>query len=109
MLANVPRIMTSWFPRREPYELNSFVFTPCSISHLPAGLAAGIDPAGEMWSVVIESPNFPSTRAPRIGRTPGGSSVMPSKKGGFFTYVDRASHSYRSPVGVGRERQLSSP
>ena len=29
-LANVPRIITSWCPRRDPYELKSFCSTPCS-------------------------------------------------------------------------------
>ena len=72
MFANVPRIITSWLPRRAPYELKSFFSTPCAISHLPAGLAAGMLPAGEMWSVVIESPSIASARAPVIGRMPGG-------------------------------------
>jgi hypothetical protein len=49
------------------------------MSHLPAGLAAGMLPAGEMWSVVMESPSIASARAPVIGRTPGGSIVIPSK------------------------------
>src|SRR3954463_9279297 len=82
---------------------------PWAINHLPAGLDAGIDPAGEMWSVVIESPNMLSARAPVIGRIPGGVSVIPSKKGGFLTYVESTSHAYRSPSGTGRLRQLSSP
>jgi hypothetical protein len=34
---------------------------------LPAGEFALIEPAGEMWSVVIESRNSPSTRALMIG------------------------------------------
>ena len=85
MLAKVPRIITSWWPRRAPYELKSRVFTPCAMSHLPAGLAAAMLPAGEMWSVVIESPNMPSTRAPVIGFTPGASIVIPSKYGGLAT------------------------
>ncbi|MNC86639.1 hypothetical protein D3C83_23110 [compost metagenome] len=55
------------------------------MSHFPAGLAAGMLPAGEMWSVVIESPNMPSTRAFAIGCTPGGVIVIPSKYGGCFT------------------------
>ena len=37
MLANVPRIITSWWPRRAPYELNSSGPTPCAWSHWPAG------------------------------------------------------------------------
>ena len=100
MFANVPRIITSWLPRRAPYELKSFFSTPCSTSHLPAGLDAGMLPAGEMWSVVIESPSIASTRAPVIGRMPGGSIVMPSKYGGFFTYVESSAHAYVSPFGT---------
>jgi hypothetical protein len=37
MLPNVPRIITSWWPRRAPYELKSNGDTPCSWSHWPAG------------------------------------------------------------------------
>ena len=48
MLAKVPRTITSWFPRRAPYELKSFFSTPCAINHFPAGLEAGMLPAGEM-------------------------------------------------------------
>ena len=48
MLANVPRIITSWLPRRAPYELKSVGFTPFSIRYFPAGLSALIEPAGEM-------------------------------------------------------------
>ena len=66
MLPKVPRIMTSWWPRRAPYELNSAGVTPRSWSHWPAGLQAGMTPAGEMWSVVTESPSTASTRAPRM-------------------------------------------
>ena len=54
MLANVPRIMISWLPRRVPYWLKSITATPWSVRYLPAGEAALIEPAGEMWSVVIE-------------------------------------------------------
>src|SRR5919199_1718583 len=109
MLAKVPRIITSWLPRRAPYELKSRVFTPCSMSHFPAGLDAGIDPAGEMWSVVIESPSIASTRAPRMGCTPGASRVIPSKKGGFLTYVDSSDQAKVSPSGTASPRQRSSP
>ena len=45
MLAKVPRIITSWWPRRAPYELNSTGGTPCSWSHLPAGEEGEIEPA----------------------------------------------------------------
>ena len=57
MFANVPRIITSWFPRRAPYELNSRRRRPrAPWRYRPAGESALIEPAGEMWSVVIESP-----------------------------------------------------
>ena len=75
--------MTSWLPRRDPYELKSALETPCSISHLPAGEFSLIDPAGEMWSVVIESPKMPSARAPLTPGSSGlGLSVNPWKNGG---------------------------
>ena len=84
MLANVPRIITSWLPRRAPYWLKSFGATPCACRYLPAGLSALMLPAGEMWSVVMLSPSTASTRAPAIGCGAGGSSVSPSKYGGFW-------------------------
>src|ERR1700680_2661083 len=46
-LANVPRTITSWLPRREPYELKSVGFTPWSTRYLPAGPFNLIEPAGE--------------------------------------------------------------
>ena len=84
-LANVPRIITSWLPRREPYELKSRGSTPLSISHRPAGESFLIAPAGEMWSVVTLSPRTASTRAPVIGSTGAGSGSMPSKNDGLRT------------------------
>ena len=45
MLANVPRIITSCWPRRAPYELNSSGPTPWACSHWPAGDVGG-DRAG---------------------------------------------------------------
>jgi hypothetical protein len=109
MLANVPRIITSWLPRREPYELNSCRATPCSARYLPAGESGRIEPAGEMWSVVTESPSLASTRAPSTSDTGSGSAAMPSKYGGLRTYVDSASQSNVSPVGVGSDRHCTSP
>ena len=79
MLANVPRIITSWLPRRDPYELKSRRSTPCSDRYLPAGASALIAPAGEMWSVVIESPSLSSTRASAMSVTGTGSAGIPSK------------------------------
>ena len=43
--------------------------TPCSASHSPAGESGLMAPAGEMWSVVTESPNLASTRAPVMSLT----------------------------------------
>ncbi len=42
-------------------------------------------PAGEMWSVVTESPSSASTRAPAMSVSGTGSRVMPSKYGGRRT------------------------
>src|SRR3954466_5698164 len=109
MLANVPRIITSWLPRREPYELKSRRSTPCSVRYRPAGESGLIELAGEMWSVVTESPSFASTRAPEMSRTGAGSACMPSKYGGFRTYVDSSSQANVSPSGVGSARHCSSP
>ncbi len=39
-------------------------------------------PAGEMWSVVTESPRWRRAYAPSMGFRWGRSEVMPSKKGG---------------------------
>ncbi len=42
-----------------------------------------MEPAGEMWSVVIESPNSAMMRAPCTPATSAlGTIVKPSKKGG---------------------------
>ena len=85
MLAKVPRTMTWWFPRREPYELKSTFSTPLEIRYWPAGLAAGMLPAGEMWSVVTELPTITRTRPPTTSRSGSGSAAMPSKYGGSWT------------------------
>ena len=49
------------------------------------GTVARMLPAGEMWSVVTESPSLASTRAPEKSATTPGSIVRPSKYGGSFT------------------------
>jgi len=41
--------------------------TPRSSRYLPAGLSTAIAPAGEIWSVVIESPKIARMRAPETG------------------------------------------
>ena len=85
MLANVPRIITSWLPRREPYELKSFCSTPLASRYCAAGVPFLMLPAGEMWSVVTESPSRASTLAPLMSETGSGSAGMPSKYGGLRT------------------------
>jgi hypothetical protein len=67
-----------------------------------------IDPAGEMWSVVSESPTFTRTRAPSMF-PPTTASSSPSKNGGSCTYVDAGSQSYIGPTGDGSAAQCSSP
>src|SRR5262245_15133098 len=79
------------------------------MSHFPAGLDAGMLPAGEVWSVVIESPSIASARAPVIGLMPGGSIVIPWKYGGVFTYGEVCSHVYVSPLRNSSGRHWSSP
>ncbi len=44
-----------------------------------------MEPAGEMWSVVTESPSLASTRAGPISVTGAGCCPMPSKYGGLRT------------------------
>jgi hypothetical protein len=51
------------FPRRDPKELNSWGSIPWLWSHFAAGDPRAILRAGEMWSVVIESPKRHKTRA----------------------------------------------
>jgi len=57
----------------------------------PAGLSTAIEPAGEMWSVVMLWPSIASTRAPRISVSGAGVFRIPSKNGGDLMYVDFAS------------------
>ena len=57
--------------------------TPLACRYLPAGESVLIEPAGEMWSVVIESPNSAMMRAPLTEVGAGaGCCVKPSKNGG---------------------------
>ena len=69
------------------FELYSWLFMRLS------GLAAGIAPAGEMWSVVTESPTDTSTRALTTSAIAAGRSAEKFwKKGGSCTYVEFGSH-----------------
>src|SRR3712207_7981875 len=58
MFANVPRIITSWFPRREPYELNSRGSTPCSCRYRPAGESFLIAPRSEEHTSELQSRQY---------------------------------------------------
>ena len=93
MLPKVPRIITSWCPRRAPYELNSSGGTFRSWSHSPAGDHEAIEPAGLMWSVVTESPRTARTRAPSMSAIAAGVADRPSKNGGRAMYVECGSQS----------------
>jgi hypothetical protein len=66
-------------------------------------------PAGEMWSVVTESPTIASTRASRMLSSAPASRGRSSKNGGLRTYVDCSSHAKREPPGAGSAAQRSSP
>ena len=81
-LAKVPRIITSWLPRRAPKVLNSHGLTPTSCRNRPAEPSRGMAPAGEMWSVVVVSPSTASTRARSTSAKGSASVLIPWKKGG---------------------------
>ena len=67
-------------------------------------------PAGEMWSVVTESPSSASTRAPRMSR---GRHRLERHAVEVRRPLDvrrtASSHSNSSPCGMSRSRQSSSP
>src|SRR4030088_2584594 len=63
-------------------------------------------PAGEMWSVVTESPSRASTLAPEMSVTGCGSAGIPSKYGGLGT--DRAIVFHSEGVAAWR-RQVAPP
>merc|ERR1719253_951485 len=92
--------MISSLPRRDPEELKSFASTPRSCRYRAAGELLAILPAGEMWSVVIESPTFRSAYALLMSLTAGGSIVMSWKNGGLWMYVDLSSQVNVSPLGA---------
>jgi len=58
VLAKVPLAMTSSCPRRAPYELKSLASTPRLIRYFAVADDLEMLPAGDMWSVVIESGRF---------------------------------------------------
>jgi hypothetical protein len=60
--------------------------------YFAAGLLAEMLPAGEMWSVVTESPRTATQRAPTTSVMATGLRVIFSKKGGRRTYVEAGAH-----------------
>ncbi len=108
-LPNVPRIITSWFPRRAPKVLKSRGSTPSDIRCCPAGAPRGMLPAGEMWSVVTESPRMVRIRPPRMSSIGCGSRGMSWKKGTSWMYVELGSHAYWSSADSAGAPQPPSP
>ena len=82
MLPNVPLAITASFPLLEPKLLKSLGLSPLLARYLAAGEFLGMEPAGEMWSVVTESPRLRRTWADLMGRLVGSSGVIPAKNGG---------------------------
>ena len=74
MLANVPRIITSWLPRREPYELKSLRSTPC-VGEVAAGRGVGLDRAGRRDVVGGD-------RVAELGQHPGAGDVGDRRRRG---------------------------
>ena len=64
--------------------MKSAIATPFSCRYLPAGESGLIEPAGEMWSVVVESPTITRHRASLIAAIGGGSTGMSTKNGGSW-------------------------
>ena len=64
--------------------LKSAYLTPLSVRYLAAGEFLAILPAGEMWSVVIESPKLQRTKALLMLLILGRASYVDWKKGGLW-------------------------
>merc|ERR1719206_1504185 len=69
--------MTASFPLLDPKELKSLGERPLLARYLAAGEFLGMEPAGEMWSVVTESPRCSKAWADLIGCLTGRSAVSP--------------------------------
>src|SRR2546423_520919 len=83
--------------------------TPFSMRNRPAGESFLIEPAGEMWSVVTESPTMTSTRAPLIAAMGLGVRDRFTKKEGSWMYVLFASQLNNSPPLTGIAFHCSLP
>jgi hypothetical protein len=77
--------------------------------YFAAGDFLEIDPAGEMWSVVTESPRRARHFAPCTSASAGGALGMSVKNGGLRTYVDFSSHTKVLPCGTSSLRHTASP
>lgn len=100
MFAKVPRAMTRSLPLRAPYELKSTGSMWLLIKKRPAGEFLDILPAGEMWSVVMESPKNKRQYALVILGIGLGLISMEEKKGGLWMYVDFSFQLYCDPLGA---------
>src|SRR5258708_2059948 len=69
--------------------------------YLPAGESFLMLPAGEMWSVVTESPKIPRAHAARMSVIVPGFIEKASKNGGSWMYVLVVSQRYTSPTEAG--------
>ena len=108
MLPNVPRIITSWWPRRAPYELKSSGATPCSWSQ--AGRGPGGDRAGRADVVGRDRVAEHRQDAGALDVASGARvAPRPSKNGGLATYVERVPGVAVARSGIGSARHRSSP
>ena len=98
--ANVPRIITSWLPRREPKRVESSRSTPCSIRYC-AGRASlgGSTRPGRCGRSSPSRRRRRGSARPRCPSTGAGSGSCPSKYGGSLHVGRVGSHSKRSPSG----------
>jgi len=94
VLAKVPLAITSSLPLLAPYVLKSFGSIPFPYKYLPAGEFFEILPAGEIWSVVIESPKFNKQYPFAISGIDLGAISVYLKNGGSWIYVEVPFHLY---------------
>lgn len=89
--------------------MKSFFSTPLYFRKRAAGEFTEMLPAGEMWSVVIESPNTAKIFAFYIGFNWAGSFADPSKNGGLWIYVDFSSQEKCNDLGTYKVFHLAVP
>ncbi len=89
--ANVPRIITSWLPRREPYRVE-VAGLDALFDQVPPGGGVGSDRAGRGDVVGGDAVAQERDRARARDLLDGfsGSTAIPSKYGGRLTYVAAA-------------------